>query len=168
MLCMLRWKKCVQPSQFCSPPKAPPKIIPISANDQQGDYWSLDMQSHPSVVFACLENVRRKSLYNFQKDENYIYDLITILIDYLPEDIIFPNTESFLSTVEQFHRLALNCDWHSCIASTAPCLTAFISSTFFRHICLWRRTRPLRSSHSSSRRMWSTTDIVAIDLQSEG
>jgi len=80
-----------------------------------------------------------------------------------PELRILPKTETAL-TVEQFQRLFWNCFWHSRMATTAPDLTAFISSTLRRQICFCLRTSPTSRSHSFSARMWPSAPVDAIDL----
>jgi len=74
-----------------------------------------------------------------------------------------PNTDRAL-TVEQFHRLVLNCDWHSVMAAAAPDWTADIMSTCRRQMCFWRRTRPVSRSHSVSAPICDSAPVDAIDL----
>lgn len=76
---------------------------------------------------------------------------------YLPSPISFPKTP--VSLVElQFHRLALNCHWHSRRESLAPDLTGSITSRFLLQIRTCLRVRPGRPSH------WSAWSIVATDV----
>ena len=61
----------------------------------------------------------------------------------------FPPRNDVTSAALQFHRLSLNCHWHSVRARAAPRRTAVIVSTFRRQIFFCLRANPDRRSHSS-------------------